>query len=467
MEVVPVVERGGVNDGGTENDRTPRPEVPEEVENERVRRFLSDLHRPRDALAVLRFVLRHPDGVPIPVVTEETLGETPTGRNDRFIRRLIERNPRFFETDRSQAVYVVAPSPDALNLITGRQISKPPEGTVFDKDTARALLNDQKMLNENGRQIVLDRFGSYIDRVSQKEVVLRDLTARGEEYAVIPYRTRFTDDARQDEQWAKFHYAWETASREYDNACFMTLTTDPKMHDGLLDSWENISDSFNRLMSFLSTDSRLGYRPDYVAVLEPSDRGLPHLHVVVFGEPWLIDQRELSNYWAKYQAEVVDIRRLRNRDGEWIQPTRGERTAGNRNAELVADGGDETDDDEPMDAKAYLGKYLKKLLDGLDADAADLCNADAEETPAWKLGMHWATDRQMVRSSHDLKPENDDETEVLGANWEYVGAWNRDELPVRILQNRRTPPTPEETPVTDGGDAADGDRPPDAGGGET
>ena len=126
-----MVERGGVNDGGTENDRTPRPEVPEEVENERVRRFLSDLHRPRDALAVLRFVLRHPDGVPIPVVTEETLGETPTGRNDRFIRRLIERNPRFFETDRSQAVYVVAPSPDALNLITGRQISKPPDSSEF------------------------------------------------------------------------------------------------------------------------------------------------------------------------------------------------------------------------------------------------------------------------------------------------------------------------------------------------
>jgi hypothetical protein len=306
-------------------------------------------------------------------------------------------------------------------------------------------------------------------------VVLRDRTARGERYTVIPYRTRFTDDARKDGQWAKFQYAWETASKEYDNACLMTLTTDPKMHDGLLDSWENISDSFNRLMSFLSTDSRLGYRPDYVAVLEPTDTGLPHLHVVVFGEPWLIDQRELSEYWGRYQGEVVDIRRLRNRDGEWIFPDRGARRDGAQTApELVADGGDESDDGEQMNAKAYLGKYLKKLLDGLDADADDLCDADAEETPAWKLGMHWATDRQMVRSSHDLKPENDDDgTEVLGAKWEYVGAWNRDELPVRILRNRRAPPKTEEVPVPDGGDSPPpdnpppDDRPPDVGGGGT
>jgi hypothetical protein len=462
---------GGVKDGGTEGDREPRPEEPDAVENERVRRFLSDLHRPRDALAVLRFVLRHPDGVPIPVVTEEVLGETPTGRNDRFVRRLIKRNPRFFETDRSQSVYVVAPAPEALNLITGRQISKPPEGTVFDKDTARDLLSDQKMLNETGRQIVLDRFSSYIDRVSQKEVVLRDRTARGERYTVIPYRTRFTDDGRKGAQWRNFQHAWETATEKYDNGCLVTLTTDPKMHDGLLDSWENISDAFNRFMSFLSTDSRLGYRPDYIAVLEPMENGLPHIHLVVFGEPWLIDQRELSNYWARYQGKTVDIRRIRNRDGEWIQP--------GRSGALIADGGDRADagdelDDEDMDAKAYLGKYLKKLLDGLDADADDLCNADAEETPAWKLGMHWATDRQILRSSHDLKPENDDdETEVLGAKWEYVGAWNRDELPVRILRNRRAPPKTEEVPVPDGGDnpppdnPPPDDRPPDVGGGET
>ena len=428
---------GGVKDGGTNRDRTARTDAADDVENERVRRFLSDLHRPDDALHVLLFVLRHPDGVPIPKVVRETVGETPTGRNDRFIRRLIKRNPRFFETDRSQAVYSVAPSPDALNLITGGQISKPPEGTVSDKDTARDLLEDQKMLNETGRQIVLDRFGSYVDRVSSKDVVLRDLSAKGEEYAVIPYRTRFTDDGRKDAQWQKFQYAWETASEEYDNASYMTLTTDPKMHDGLLDAWENISDSFNRLMSFLSTDSRLGYRPDYVAVLEPTDSGLPHLHVVVFGEPWLIDQRELSDYWGKYQGRVVDIRRLRNRDGEWIHADRGI-------PDLLPDGGEEPEDgdgeDEEMDAKAYLGKYLKKLLDGLDADAGDLCDADAEDTPAWKLGMHWATDRQMVRSSHDLKPEEDegDETEVRDVStWEYVGAWDRSDLPARILRNRR------------------------------
>ena len=432
-----MVERGGVNDGGTENDRTPRPEVPEEVENERVRRFLSDLHRPRDALAVLRFVLRHPDGVPIPVVTEETLGETPTGRNDRFIRRLIERNPRFFETDRSQAVYVVAPSPDALNLITGRQISKPPEGTVFDKDTARALLNDQKMLNENGRQIVLDRFGSYIDRVSQKEVVLRDLTARGEEYAVIPYRTRFTDDARQDEQWAKFHYAWETASREYDNACFMTLTTDPKMHDGLLDSWENISDSFNRLMSFLSTDSRLGYRPDYVAVLEPSDRGLPHLHVALFGvaPADIPSQEEIRAYWdgTRDVGSQVHVAPLRLRNNSWLL-----------RSEEAGDAGD-------VSLSYYLTEAMRDLVTVAESDADDLLEAaDEGDVSLWKQALYWYTERQYYTASPSLKPddtdEGDDDSLPYVPTWEYVGTFREENIPARFLRNRVRPPPSEPPP---------------------
>ena len=414
----------------------------DEIDDERVSRFLSDLHRPDDARRVLRYVLNHPDGVPLTKLVHDTLGQMDTRRNERFVRRLVKRNPRIFETDRSQAVWRVAPAYDCINLITGKQISKPPEGTVSDRDTALSLLKDQKMLNEAGRQILLDRFGRYVDGVDNQKIVLKN-PGKSEQYAVLPYRTRFTDASRRNELWAKFHGAWENASDRYDNASLLTLTTDPKMHDSLKEAWENISESFNRLMSWLSQDNRLGERPDYIGVLEPTDSGLPHLHVVIFGHPYVVPQPALSNYWGKYQGEIVDIRRLRNRDGDWVRPDRARTDA----PELLTDGGDPDDGGDELNASAYLGKYLSKLTDELGADPSELCDTDAEETEAWKLGLYWATNRQMVRTSHDLKPDDDtDDDDVMRVltTWEFVGTWDRGDLPARILRNRR--PRPEDAP---------------------
>lgn len=408
------------------------------VDDERVRRFLSDLHRPDDARRVLEYVLSHPDGVPVTKLTEDVLGRTDTRRNERFVRRLARRNPRIFVTDRQQEVERVAPSYDAVNLITGKQISKPPEGEVSDRDTAASLLKDQKMLNDTGRQLLLDRFGSYVDSVNQKKIVLRD-PSETERYAVLPYRTRFTNETRRDRTWATFHGAWENASEEYDDASLLTLTTDPKMHDSLKDAWENISDSFNRLMSWLSQDNRLGERPDYIGVLEPTDSGLPHLHVVIFGHPYVVPQPVLSNYWGKYQGEIVDIRRLRNRDGDWVRPDRARDDA----PELLADGGDTSDGGDELNASAYLGKYLTKLTEELNADPSELCNADASETEAWKLAMYWVTQMQIVRTSQDLKPDDETETETeLLVTWEFVGSFDVGDIPARVLRNRRPKPDP-------------------------
>ena len=53
----------------------------------------------------------------------------------------------------------------------------------------------------------------------------------------------------------------------------------------------------------------------YLAVLEPTKRGYPHLHILLFLDRYVINQRELSKYLESHGAgKITDIRRIKGKD---------------------------------------------------------------------------------------------------------------------------------------------------------
>jgi len=110
-----------------------------------------------------------------------------------------------------------------------------------------------------------------------------------------------------------------------------------------LDSLLDVKGIVNRFLSWLST--RLGYRPHYVWVVEPTKRGHGHIHFLFIGTDWLIGKERLDS-WFTDQG-------LGDKSGVWIERLREpdhlqmnfDGTPANRPADLVL---------------GYLIKYLLK-----------------------------------------------------------------------------------------------------------
>jgi len=369
----------------------------------------------------LKVLAYSPDGVTLDRLAELVCGDRWDDADYQRVRRVVERNRERINFAYSNGIRVVSPTADLFNLITARQKSKSPEGGKSSRDTPLNLLKSVNLLNDEGKNILLDRYQSYIDAIEDNKIILSHRDRNREEYLIKDYKTRFTDDGRADRLWRQYNEAWEEAKEEYDNAVSVTLTTDPKAHDSLKDAWDEQSESWNRLMSWLASDSRLGERPDYICVREPQEQGNPHIHAVIFGVSYLVSTNELSNYWSKHQGKIVHAERLKNRRGKWKSPKReGE------------------DDRTTTNAKGYIGKYLSKLLDHLEDDADDLYLEDAETTNAWKLALYWAMNRRFYTTSQALIPDDEENDNLPHVpEYEFHRACSATEIPAYVIRNTR------------------------------
>lgn len=89
------------------------------------------------------------------------------------------------------------------------------------------------------------------------------------------------------------------------------LTIDPKKFLNLYDEFIFINRAWNKLRSWIKR--RYG-EFEFLKVLEVTEKGRPHLHVLISGIRW-INQGELSEIWQKYGGgEVVYIKRVYNRN---------------------------------------------------------------------------------------------------------------------------------------------------------
>lgn len=190
-----------------------------------------------------------------------------------------------------------------------------------------------------------DLFDSYNERVSDAVICLlpnpeRDFLGPPLE---LPYKTRFNDDGRKVEQLNNYEEAWENASARHRRAIMITLTTDPKIQNSLWDANRKQGSNLNRLLSNLAR--RFGGRPTYINVNEFQKNGRLHLHIVIFGQSYIMNMKNLSRLWHKYgQGEIVHFHKLKKDRHGWVWDGKKPKDSKGK---------------APMD---YLKKYLKKGL---------------------------------------------------------------------------------------------------------
>jgi len=407
---------------------------------------------------LLEFVTGTPDGANLPYIVRTVFGRDTdmSGADGQLARRFFKSHPELFKTHRRDGYTWVYPRRAAFHLNRRKHRAKTPDGDGatgnaaetgpdFAKDRARAMLSKVSTLGSDSLGAdMLGELGTELASVADTWNVFERVRGSGPEYLCLPYRNRFNSPSRASDLRASWRRAWRRARRQYDDAVVVTLTTDPKRHDSIADATDSLIENKNRLSSWLAYDpesgpSRPGFRPSNLYVLEFTDSGIPHLHVVYFGVQWLTTQAALSRYWgdSRGQGDVVDVRRLSKRGGEFVMPTNA----------LP----DDPDANGKRTARSYLGKSLRSLstVAGMDpegvADAASAQRSgDQRDTDdaLWKVALYWALERRFFGGSPELTHDDVDGDDSGDGNdlphvtvWRYVGTARYDDIPGYIREN--------------------------------
>jgi hypothetical protein len=402
---------------------------------------------------LLEFVAGTPDGANLPHIVR-TVFEWDTdmaGSDAQLARRFFESHPELFKTTQLDGYTWVYPRRAAFHLNRRKHRAKTTDGDGtagnaaetgpdFAKDRARANLNQWSTIqSDSTRADMLGELATELGSIEDVWNVFERVRGQESEYLCLPYWTRFNSEQRASDLQASYNRAWDRAERQYDNAVVVTYTTDPKRHDSIADARDTLMENKNRISQWLKTDpkssdkaSRPGYCPTNLSVLEFTDSGIPHLHVVYFGVRWLTTQAALSNYWDRHgQGEVVDVRQLSKRGGEFVMPTDG----------LP----DDPDAGGKRSARLYLGKSLRALstVASMDPDeVADAVSARRSGNPRdtddalWKVALYWALECRFFSGSPELTHDDPDGDNTGDGDdlphvtvWRYVGTARYDEIP--------------------------------------
>jgi hypothetical protein len=358
-----------------------------------------------DKTRLLSYLLYTPKGCPIarltkavlPSCSNKEISERDYSSTDyQFVRRFCE-NCEYVELDRESSVLTASPSTGAFHL-TG--VSKfPTESAEYAKDRSEALIHRIRDLNNvNNAKLLAKDFLSYLESIDDRRLMLQE-EKNADMKLTMPYHTRFNNKQREKEQWARYNTAWDIADAKYSKGLMLTLTTDPKRFDSLAGMVDSLMSSWGDLHEALNQKFGGCVRLDYIRALEfggskkSNTVGLPHLHVCIFGVPY-IDHSWLSAYWNKKHAEVTHIQSLHKRGNEsWV----------------ISQG-----KDAGKSAAGYLGKYLSKTFESIGQNIDDLYaevkswnHRDHKNAGIWKIALYWATGRQFWDCSHDLKDNLD------------------------------------------------------------
>jgi len=291
----------------------------------------------------------------------------------------------------------------------------------YPKDRVRSLLDKYLQFpSDNSKQSLLREFVTEQDTIADKWQVFERIRGTGDDYLCLPYRTRHNDGVRAGNVRDGFEHALQAAGRRHNQAVVLTVTTDPKQHDGLTEALDSLAENKGRLMSWLSTEYQLGYRPENLTTLEFSRNGLPHYHIVLFGVSWAVSQRRLSGQWQSYgQGRVVDCRTAETaHDGtQW----------------LLHD-----DEQGKVSLSYYLGKAIRGLEEIAGMDVADLEDmVEAGDTTLWRQVLYWATERRYYSCSPTLRrPTTGDDLPHVSV-WRFVGVATYQNIPASVRRQAR------------------------------
>ena len=396
--------------------------------------------------ALFEYVAGTPDGANLPHIVRTVFDPDAVdgGADYQVARRFFDGYSELFETARRDGNLWVYPTPAALTLFRSMHAAKPEDGDEsgcktgdgrdeYAKDRARAFLSKHMTAqSDTTRADLLGELATELDTLDDLWRLFERIRDDVPEYLCAPYSTRCNTPSRVADTGDTFDRAWRRATERFDRAVSVTLTTDPKRHDSIVDATASIFEAKNRLLSYLAVDAdsgppRPGYRPPNLTVLEYDDRGKPHLHVVMFGLRFVTTKAALSWYWDERcdHGEVVWFDSLVNRDGRW-------RWAG--------DGPDDAGGDTPRE---YLSKSLRTLStvaamspDDVDDAAAARRSGDPVDAPddLWKTAIYWALERRLFTGSPSLThadPDGDDDGRDVPhvARYRFMGVARYADLP--------------------------------------
>lgn len=457
----------------------------------------ADDPRAGDKTRLWRYLAVTPEGAPLASIVRGVFGDGTAldGADATLAWRFYRENPDLFRTDRRDGLRWVEPQETAFTRPPNKHRVKPSDGGATGGDrlrpNTRAMLDRWRTVEEEGeRGYLLGQLAAYRETTEDRYHAFED-TFTGE-HLLVPYATRFNSGRRVAEAREAFDGALARAAERHDRAVLLTLTTDPARFESLADATDSLLADVNRLKSWLATDARMGERPESVVVVEFTESGLPHAHVLLFGVSWVVPHSVLSAYWSgsRDRGEVVWFDRLTS-DGErwsWEYQRRAHRERKARGLKPVG----------TRSPQAYLGKSLGALAglaeanpegvreaahalrsaegspDGTDGprDPAEVegereraetgpgaagresSGADGSDGPDgealargrewWRLALYWATETRLYTLSPSLKSstENGDrrarapDGTVLPADapprWRYIGTARYEEFPASI-----------------------------------
>jgi hypothetical protein len=298
----------------------------------------------------------------------------------------------------------------------------------------------------------------------------------------LDYKTRFNSEKRLAKSFAQFNQGLEFAREEYSNAVFLTLTTDPSKHESISDMSDAISRNWSRLRSWISYESQDERRPnlssfEYIKTLEFTEKGYPHLHVLLFdvpeknGKPYLCPKNMLSRKWDELgQGRIVDMQSLTydSNLGEEYDPEEGFIDYSESQKSTSETDLDEREESEPdnisrQTAGQYLGKYLSKSYAAMssisewspdsseDGSSSSDCSEDEggdndsiSTSEIAKIGLYFATQKKIwtksqaiqehISSYGDADDEDDSNNEPPKfVEIEFIGCYRKGREPYRLL----------------------------------
>jgi hypothetical protein len=356
----------------------------------------------------------------------------------QLARRFFKRHPRLFKTDARGRLTWIIPQPEAFTELNLRQQYAQRKTSVRDGDAPTDIQTGDKtgklyakgkvnqfleghltVQSDAVRGSLLKQLVTDIETTAERWAMFERVRGEGDDYMCQPHRTRHNDAGRARDIRDGFNDALDAASDGHNDGVMLTLTTDPKQHDGLHDALDSLSKNKGRLMQWLSTDYQLGHRPTNLTALQFMRSGIPHLHLVLFGIDWAISQRQLSAKWDDYgQGEIVDIRAVTSRGdgGEW----------------LLHD-----DESGKKSLRQYLGRHIRELQSIANSDPYELRDhVESGDVTPWRQVLYWATERRYFTCSPSLRETDGDGGDGLPTvkQWEFIGTAVYSDIPAHIKQ---------------------------------
>lgn len=252
------------------------------------------------------------------------------------------------------------------------------------------FLMQYRELTPFGWKKLNDAFENYKESVEDKILLFKK---KGEDrYCALPYTHRF-QSKKVMERITEYNQIWDNANK-YQRAVHLTLTFPPDLT--LQEISKTICEKFNKLTLWIK---RITKHKDlqFLRVLEFTDRGVFHIHLIVFGVGRICDKKTIltPKLISLGFGKINYIYSMENRNGKWIwKKTKPE-------------------DAKENNPRSHFKKYLEKAL-----------QEDHE-----KISAYWLTGKRFYSCSYGLLDSCSREFIERSAEWEYIGIFTINELP--------------------------------------